>query len=95
MRETRSGPRSGKPLSQYIWTLRKGVADKCYEGTINEMLIAAFAAPARPCDLIPQITADYVKRFKPPESSVSPRNYVSQRLYELKRRGLFIIRGVK
>lgn len=95
MRETRSGPRTGKPLSRYLWVTKKGALEKCYEGTINEMILQAFAKPARPHDLIPVLTEQYVKRFAPPESSISARNYVSQRLYELKRRDQFTIRGVK
>lgn len=95
MRENRSGPRSGKPLSRYIWVARKGALERSYEGTVNELILTFFQTPAKPAEVMDELVEKFLANFKPPKGAASPRAYVSQRLYELKRREMFSIRGVK
>ncbi len=90
-KESRSGPRTGTPLSHLKWVAKKGALARTYEGSFNEVIVRAFARPRKPIDVLD----DLVKAFKARNQSTTkqdPRDYVSMRLYELKRHDFFIIK---
>lgn len=89
--EQRPGRRLGTPLSRLRWVAAPRALARTYEGSLSETIIAAFKRPRRPVDALPEILAAYLAT-NPPRLPASPRGYVSGRMYELKRRGYFIIK---
>jgi len=91
--ESRPGPRHGTPLSHLPWKTKPKALDRSHEGTVNELLLSSFVTAAKPVDVLPRIVEAYLAMGLTKPSTVTPANYMRQRLYELKRRNCFTIRG--
>lgn len=84
------GPREGLRLSECVWTLKPDAAKRSYDGTLNALICSAWKKPMTPREAVPKIVRLYLKvPARHAHIKASPRSYIQQRVYELRRRGYF------
>lgn len=80
-------PRS-KSLSAKRWKAAADARDRLRHGSFNHTIVRRFARGARPVDVCDALVETHGDRLA---TTLRPRDYICQRIYELRRRGVLVV----